>query len=244
MPKVSVVVPVYNIETCLRQCLDSIAAQTLKDIEIICVDDGSTDNSIHILHDYTQKDERFSIITQKNSGPENARNRGLGAATGEYIIFLDSDDYFSSVFLERMAEKLDTTKADVVICQAVEFDAKSGKEYPSEWMLKKKYLPAAEFSPVEISQYLFQFTYGMAWDKMYRRDWLLDTGICYPPLRNSEDLAFVFPTLLAARKIAILPQIYVHHRVNRKASVSNTRREQPEGLRQGMFAKRTPEKWN
>lgn len=227
MPRVSVVVPVYNIKPHLEQCLDSIIAQSLRDIEIICVDDGSTDGSHHILHDYAQKDNRLSVATQINSGPGIARNTGLDVATGEFVIFLDSDDYFEAEFLEKMAAKLDDTGADVAICQAVEFDTTSGKKYPSEWMLKKEYLPGETFSPTEINKYLFQFTYGMAWDKMYRREWLVSTGIRYPALRNSEDLAFVFPTLLAARRITILPQIFIYHRVNRESSVSNTRREHP-----------------
>ena len=89
MARVSVVIPVYNIERHLRQCLDSVAGQTLRDIEIICVDDGSTDDSPKILADYASKDSRFQIITQPNAGPGVARNTGMAQATGEYLIFLD-----------------------------------------------------------------------------------------------------------------------------------------------------------
>ena len=228
MAKVSVIIPVYNIEEHLSKCLDSIVEQSLSDLEIICVDDGSTDKSLHILSEYENRDQRFTIVTQKNAGPGIARNYGFAVATGEYVIFLDSDDYFEPDFLEKMVAVIENTNSDIVICQAVEFDTHSGKEYSAEWMLKKNYLPALEFSPREISEYLFQFTYGMAWDKLYRRDWLISTGILFPALRNSEDLAFVFPTLLAARKIAVLPEAFIHHRINRLTSVSNTRREQPD----------------
>ena len=92
---VSVVIPVYNIEQHLRQCLDSVAAQTLKDIEVICVDDGSTDGSANILKEYAEKDARFQIIRQKNAGPGAARNRGMEQATGKYLIFLQS--YYKSL---------------------------------------------------------------------------------------------------------------------------------------------------
>lgn len=228
MARVSVVIPVYNIAPHLRQCLDSVADQTLKDLEIICVDDGSTDESPAILREYAQKDARFRVITQANAGPGAARNTGMDQAAGEYLIFLDSDDWFERDFLEQMTLRAEEANADVVICKAVEFDTNTAKELPSDWMLKEQYLPGEAFRPEEVSEYLFQFTYGMPWDKLYRRNWLMTTGIKYPSLKNSEDLAFVFPALLAAERIAVLRKVMIHHRVNRSASVSNSRVLQPE----------------
>lgn len=225
---VSVVIPVYNIEAHLRQCLDSVLGQTLREIEVICVDDGSTDSSPDVLKEYARNDSRLHVITQVNAGPGVARNRGMAEATGKYLIFLDSDDWFEPDFLEQMLRRADETTADVVICKAVEFDTHTGKELPTEWMLKEQYLPGAVFAPEEVADHFFQFTYGMPWDKFYRRDWLIGTGIQYPPLKNSEDLAFVFPTLLASRKIAVLSKVMIHHRVNRGTSVSNSRTMQPD----------------
>jgi len=227
MAKVSVVIPVYNIEKHLEQCMDSVLGQTLKEIEVICVDDGSTDSSPAILARYAQKDGRVRVITQTNAGPGVARNAGMEQASGEYLIFLDSDDWFEPNFLENMLYTAERHKADVTICKAVEFDTATGKELPTQWMMKEQYLPGPEFAPEEIAEHLFQFTYGMPWDKFYRRDWLLKTEIRYPALKNSEDLAFVFPSLLAARKIAILSEVMIHHRVNRGTSVSNSRTKQP-----------------
>ena len=228
MKQVSVIIPVYNIETHLEQCLDSVAAQTLADIEIICVDDGSTDGSPAILAQYADKDSRFHAVSQANSGPGVARNTGLAMSSGEYVIFLDSDDWFEPDFLKKMVSRARETGADITICRAVEFDTQTGKELPSEWMLKTRYLPDFVFAPEEISSHLFQFTYGMAWDKLYDRSFLTGSGLQFPALRNSEDLAFVFPTLLAAKRIAVLPDVLLHHRVNRSMSVSNTRSRQPE----------------
>ncbi len=139
MTQVSVIIPVYNIERHLRQCLDSVTGQTLTELEIICVDDGSTDGSPEILVDYAQRDGRFQIITQPNTGPGVARNTGMDRATGEYLIFLDSDDWFEPDFLERMVAKAKETGADVTICRTVEFDTDTGAELPSEWMLKERY---------------------------------------------------------------------------------------------------------
>ncbi len=228
MARVSVVIPVYNIEKHLRQCLDSVAGQTLQDLEIICVDDGSTDASPEILADYASRDSRFQIITQPNAGPGAARNTGMAQANGEYLIFLDSDDWFEADFLECLVKRAGETGADVTVCHAVEFDTETGKELPSDWMLKSRYLPGEVFSPEEIAEHIFQFTYGWPWDKLYRRDFLVETALAYPALPNSEDLVFVFQSLALAQRIAIAPQVLVHHRVNRMASVSNSRHRDPE----------------
>jgi len=228
MATVSVVVPVYNVAPYLRQCMDSIVGQTLKELEIICVDDGSTDKSPAILQEYTERDNRIQIIRQENAGPGVARNIGMEQASGEYLIFLDSDDWFEPDFLEQMVLRAQATDADVVICKAVEFDTNTGKELPSDWMMKTQHLPGDTFSPEQIATHLFQFTYGMPWDKLYRRQYLEKSGIIFPKLKNSEDLAFVFPSLLAAERIAILKSVMVHHRVNRNSSVSNSRTLQPD----------------
>lgn len=228
MARVSVVIPVYNIERHLRQCLDSVVGQSLRDIEIICVDDGSTDASPEILADYASRDSRFQIITQPNAGPGAARNAGMARATGEYLIFLDSDDWFEPDFLERMAATAESTGADVTICRAAEFDTETGRELPSEWMLKSEYLPGEAFSPEEIAEHIFQFTYGWPWDKLCRTGFVKDAGLCYPPLPNSEDLVFVFQSLALAKKIAVVENVLVHHRVNRAGSVSNSRQRDPE----------------
>ena len=227
--EISVIIPVYNIQQHLRECLDSVLGQSYPHLQVICVDDGSTDESPAILAEYAQKDPRVQVIRQQNAGPGAARNTGLEAATGEYVIFLDSDDWFEPDFLEKMVDTAVREGADVAICRAVEFDTNSGRELPSEWMMKKQYLPGKlAFDPQEMADHLFQFTYGMPWDKFYRRELLTSSGIRYPALKNSEDLAFVYPTLLAAKRIAVVDEVLIHHRINRMASVSNSRCGQPE----------------
>lgn len=228
MARVSVVIPVYNIEQHLRQCLDSVAAQTLEDLEVICVDDGSTDGSGEILAEYAGRDSRFQIVTQENAGPGAARNAGLHRAGGEFLIFLDSDDWYEPDFLERMVCRAEEAGADVVVCRAVEFDTGTGRELPSEWMLKERYLPGELFGPSDIAAHIFQFTYGWPWDKLYRTQFVKEAGLEYPPLPNSEDLVFVFQSLTAAGRMALVPLPLVHHRVNRRSSVSNSRHKDPD----------------
>ena len=124
--KVSVIVPVYNAEEHLNQCLDTIVNQTLKEIEIICVDDGSTDNSLEILNQYAQKDTRIKVIQQKNQYAGVARNNGLKIARGEYVIFLDSDDFFKEDLLEKTYNQGKKVDADIVLFGAKCFDNESG----------------------------------------------------------------------------------------------------------------------
>ena len=116
MPVVSIIIPVYNTEKYLRRCLDSVCSQTLKDIEIICVDDGSTDGSAAILAEYAARDPRIKVITQKNAGAGAARNVGIEVATGEYVGFVDSDDFVDGDFYEKLLEP----HQDVVLGNLVE----------------------------------------------------------------------------------------------------------------------------
>ena len=101
-PKISVIIPVYNVEDYLEECLDSIINQTFKDLEIICINDGSQDNSLNILEEYAEKDNRIKIITTKNQGLSAARNRGLENITGDYVYFIDSDDYLELTAFEEL----------------------------------------------------------------------------------------------------------------------------------------------
>lgn len=222
---VSVIIPVYNIEQHLQECMDSVLKQSLKNIEVICVDDGSTDGSGKILDEYGKCDRRIKVIHQENAGPGSARNTGLQYARGRFLIFLDSDDWFELDFLESIVEKALQTGANIVICRADEFESNSTCLTSARWMLKDKFIPNETFTPEDIKQYIFQFTYGWAWDKLYERRFVEQHKLQFPELPNSEDLVFVFQSLALAKKIAILDQVFVHHRINRLESVSNSRQK-------------------
>ena len=160
MPKVSVIVPVYNVEKYLAACLDSIIAQTITDIEIICVNDGSKDNSATILDEYTQKDKRIKIITQKNKGLSGARNSGIKAATGEYTCFVDSDDRIPSYALKTLLQIAEATRSPVVMSEKVEHKPvlMSGAVH---WQLHTDVM--ADFVQ---NRHIF----SSAWNKLYRTD--------------------------------------------------------------------------
>ena len=120
--KISVIIPVFNSEKYLKKCLDTVLLQTLSDIEIICIDDGSTDSSLQILQQYSRKDHRFKIIFQSHEGAGSARNKGLAIAQGEYLSFLDSDDFFEPDMLEQMYNCSKKYNTDIVVCKSRIFD--------------------------------------------------------------------------------------------------------------------------
>ena len=141
MPLVSVIIPVYNVEKYLNQCLDSVIAQTLTDIEIICVNDSSTDGSLGILEEYEKKDKRIRVVTQPNSGAGAARNRGLSMASGKYLSFLDSDDFFEPDMLELAYQKAEEDSADFVVFNSNQYYTDKGKFVEVSWTLREKEIP-------------------------------------------------------------------------------------------------------
>ena len=128
--KVSVIMPIYNAEAYLHPAIDSVLDQTLKEIELICVDDGSTDRSLDIIKEYQKNDSRVRIITENNAGPSMARNKGLARARGEYVIFLDADDFSELTMLERLYETSVRDELDIAIARYdIYNDWKSEEEY-------------------------------------------------------------------------------------------------------------------
>ena len=119
MPEISIIIPNYNTEQYLPRCLNSLIGQTFKDIEIILIDDGSTDNSVKIMKEYAKQDNRIKVIEQPNSGPARARNQGLENATGKYLMFCDSDDWYEPNMCEIMYYTIENKKTDVVCCHTL-----------------------------------------------------------------------------------------------------------------------------
>ena len=157
MPKVSVIIPVYNAEQYLSQALDSVINQTLKDIEVICVDDGSTDKSLTVLQEYAQKDDRFVILTQKNKFAGAARNKGLDIANGEYVYFMDSDDYLSD---ENVLKSLYEIAKDYKDENIIKFCAKVFDNNTSFSILLRACLRAsrrASFGSEEVTFFIVAF---------------------------------------------------------------------------------------
>lgn len=225
--KVSVILPCYNVEKYLNQCLDSIVNQTLKEIEIICIDDGSTDNTLTVLNDFANKDSRIKVLTQQNKGPGAARNAGLDIATGEFVSMLDSDDFFKLDMLENFYKEAISKNTDILICESQEYYDKKNKYKKLKWALRKKYLPFEKiFNYKNMPKHIIGFCVGWAWDKFYKKSFIDKYNLRYAELMNSEDLTFVFLSLVLASRISIINEVFISHR-KREDSVEMTRDKNP-----------------
>ena len=235
--KVSVILPVYNASDYLHQCMDSIVGQTLKDIEIICVDDGSTDNSLDILKEYEQKDKRVKVIQQKNAGAGAARNNGLSIATGEYLSFLDSDDFFEFDMLEKAYEKAKGSNAQIVVFRSDQYREDLKEFVKVKWTLHEKQLPP--YRPMNFHSFtgnVFRVFVGWAWDKLFERKFVEENHLKFQELRTSNDMLFVFSAIAFAKRIEIEDVILAHQRRNNPKSLSNPREKSWECFRMALNA--------
>ena len=239
MPKISVIVPIYNQEKYLAQCMRSIQNQTLKDIEILCVDDGSTDATPGILRNLAAKDSRIHIFTRSNAGPGVARNLGMEHAIGEYITFLDSDDVFKPDMLEKLYEKAKADDADVVVCRAESLNAESGLCQPMQWSIHDKLLPSfMPFSSLDVKKNFFKAFIWWPWDKIYKKSHIDALGLRYQELRSTEDLYFVCVAVLSAQRISYIQDVLVQHRIGISTSVSRNRENSWDHFSKALFALR------
>lgn len=225
-PLVSIVVPVYNVENFLRECLDSVVNQTLKDIEIICVDDGSTDSSLNILKEYASKDSRFKIITKPNSGYGNTMNRGTDAATGEYVGIVESDDYVEPNMFERLYETAKKNDADIVKSNHYTFTTQSGMKNVdlhytcTDLKYYDKVLNADECE--EIYDFVM-----MNWTGIYRTTFLRDNNIRYneTPGASFQDNGYWFQTITKAKRIVFINEAFYYYRQdNPNSSINNKKK--------------------
>ena len=224
--KISIIIPVYNAEEYLYECLDSLINQTMKNTEIICIDDGSTDNSYEILSEYAAKDNRFIILQQENKGAGAARNKGMEIAKGEFLAFLDADDFFEHDMLEITLNKIEKTQADFVIFNSNQFDDKTKQFVDSDWFVIYDFFPNEEtFNYSQISGNIFKSIVGWAWDKLYRTSFVKKHNLKFQEQRTTNDALFVFSALFLASKISLLKndKKLVHHRINNSFSLENTR---------------------
>ncbi|WP_407376086.1 glycosyltransferase family 2 protein [Methanobrevibacter sp.] len=206
MVKVSVVIPVYNVEDFLGECLDSIINQTLKDIEIICVNDGSQDRSLEILNEYASRDERMTVLDQENGGHAVATNRGMRLATGKYIFFMDSDDILELTALEETYNVAEERNVDFVIFQAINYYMDTGELVEAENYSMNEladFVGDSVFNYRDIRDYVFKITVT-PWSKLYNREFVMKNNIIYPEGFVFDDNVFFYDTLFAADRITFL----------------------------------------
>lgn len=214
--KVSVIIPIYNAESFLRPALDSALAQTLSDIEIICVDDGSTDTSLEIIKEYQGKDLRVRIITQTNAGPALARNNGIKRARGEYISFIDADDFVEPSFLETLYNLANRDELDIAIARYDIYDSEKGKFEPSEHAEHSYVFEDGRVSSKnEYPDVILSATTGAAWNKLFRRSFILEKELSFlQDARIFEDVYFVTTAMSLAERVGKVQNVLVHHRIH------------------------------
>lgn len=201
--KISVIVPVYKVEPYLRKCLDSIVGQTYRNLEIILVDDGSPDNCGAICDEYAARDERIKVIHKENGGVASARNAGLAVASGDYIGWVDSDDWIETDMFERLLKGAEFYDADIVICGRVD-------SYPDHGHLigwhQAELLDKEQAITLLIEDDLVR---SYLWDKLWKRE--LFQGIKFPQLKAFEDMAVMYQLFMRAKRVAYLPDILYHY---------------------------------
>ncbi len=216
-PVISIVVPVYNVEKYVKKCLLSIQNQTFTDFEVLVIDDESPDNSVEIIKEFTDQDKRFSLYRKKNGGLSDARNYGLGLAKGEYITFIDSDDYIRDDFLEILYHECVDNDADMAYCRFKYTFIKTGIKVPMIISPKRQVMSDRKAMTTIIRDTLMK---NYAWNKLYKRSLFIDNGIQYPVM-FFEDIATTGRLIFNANKVAVTDQ-YLYYYVKRGGSIMAT----------------------
>ena len=229
MTKVSIIIPVYNAEKYLGKCLESLLSQTLQEMEIICVDDGSSDGSPEILKRFQERDGRVRILTQENQYAGAARNNGMKEAQGEYLLFLDADDFFENTLLEKVYNQGKKMEADIVLFGAKQYNDKTGIVSPASWYFKRDALPRENpFSGKTENTDVFALVTPAPWTKLFRREFVEKQGLSFQGLQNSNDVYFVLTALALAEKITYVDEELVFYRVGMKGSLQGSKSLHPD----------------
>lgn len=220
---VTVIVPVYNIEKYLAQCLDSLFNQTHKNIEVILVNDGSTDNSINIINKYKEKNSNLVYLEQDNKGVSEARNLALKHAKGEYVLYIDSDDYIEEDMIESLYNKAIETNSDIVICGHNEIydDTVKGTDVKVLLDMKDNII----YSGVEVADMMLECKIlGTLWNKLFKRELLINHEFYFEPGRYIQDWYPVFKEVSLAKKVSYVNKALYNYR-QRGTSTVNKKNE-------------------
>lgn len=225
IPAVTVIIPAWNASSYIRQCMNSVLNQTLKNIQIICVDDGSSDDTLSILQEYVRKDRRVQVISQPNGGAGSARNNAIQYAEGKYLSFLDSDDFFEPNMLEMSYSAAENKDAEIVVfgCDYYTESSSCYRRCPNS--INRLLLPSKEvFSLRDVRKDSFRLFVGWAWDKLIRTDLVKKHALTFQKQRTTNDMLFVFSALVLAERITVLSNLLAHHR-RTEISLSVTREQ-------------------
>lgn len=207
--KFSIVIPVYNVNNYIQKCIESLIMQTYSDFEVVFVDDGSTDGSVEIVFASIVNDKRFLIIKQDNQGVSSARNKGVMNAVGDYILFMDADDYIEADTLEQLANFIE--KNDIEILTFGRIEEFEGKNRKTPYNLQSKvYADGREYFNDAVLSGTYRTT---VWDKVFKRSFLISNDLKFKQgLSYCEDMIYMLQCFNMAQKVAVLP-LYLYHYV-------------------------------
>ena len=217
LKKVSVVIAAYNSEQFIGECLDSLISQTYKNLEIICVNDGSTDGTLSVLEKYKDIDSRIIVFTKANEGKgaASARNMGLDYASGEYVFVLDSDDFFEADMIEGCVAVAEKNSSEVVVYGADMYDNNLKKIVKSYGSIKLDWAPKKEwFTYEDCTEVIYQISELVAWNKMYKRSLIEDNKLRFDPIPISDDQFVPVIAMVTAKRISVIGKNYLHYRFN------------------------------
>lgn len=231
-PKVSIIIPVYNAEPYLEECLNSILNQTFKEIEILCIDDCSMDRSIEKIRHMAHSDSRITLIqNERNLGAGETRNRGIELVKGEFFFFLDADDFLAYDALEKLYCYAQSQELQLCFCSHINYfdaDKSTGKSPHTTDVFLKKYREQV-FSWNDVQRFLYQNIYCVPWNRLYQTEFVRNSSIRFPPLKNSEDLFFGNALVTLAERMGVVDSDHplVYYRRGRQGQISATVAQNP-----------------
>lgn len=222
MVKVSLIVPVYNVEKYLARCLDYCINQSYQNLEVICINDGSTDNSLNILEHYKTLDNRIKVINKQNGGLSSARNVGISAAEGKYIMFVDSDDFISSIAVEKLVENAEQYDSDVVV---FDYIINTGTNC-IQFTVHDDIINSGEVFNIDtLDSFMYSKIPVSAWSKFYNADFLKNNNILYDEGLTFEDVAFYSRVYTRAKRISYLKAPFYSYTNSRDGQIMGRRDE-------------------
>ena len=216
-PLVTIITPVFNAAEHLEECLESVQKQTFKDFEHICIDDGSTDESLDILRRFQQKDHRIRIVQQRNSGAASARNNAIEKANGIFLAFLDADDFVASSWLSTLTKKAGETDADIVIHPMTSYDTEDKITRPMPWSCQSDNFPEVFCWKDNPDKILTSF-HNWPCNKFFRTDLIKDRHIRFQNVAHTEDFLFTCKALPQQNRIVTVPQALYTYRIGNPSS--------------------------
>ena len=212
----SVISPVYNGAKYLEPFLISVLQQSFPHFELIMVDDGSTDSSVGIIKSYQKKDSRIHLIGQSHKGAGSARNFGLSQAKGQYIIFLDCDDWFSDDFFKTMIDRIEVDQSDIAVCEFFIYNQQTGET-------EQFVIPETGNQKIERTNLVFDIFAPNPWTKLYRVSFLKQNQLLFQEIPSCNDWSFAYTSLACAEKISVIREPLVYYRTKTNTSISSQR---------------------